>query len=166
MRMQDLTAKRGRFITDSGCAIRTLYESYFDENGVLQLKESGSQNTDDFIESFRQSTELATILNNYLHGDSTALNRHQGFYADLTKAPKSNREALDIVLKAENAFAALPKDIRQQFGNDWQAWLAQSGSEEWLQTMQPLMRARENDLNNNVRANEQTAESAPSDTSS
>lgn len=169
MRNAVFTSKRGRFISCPGSSKHQLYSSYYDEAGVLRLDPVGVEDTDEIIESFRASTELSVIIARFLNGDTTALDRQRGFYADLTNAPKTMRDALDIVMKAEGAFNALPVDVRKEFGNDWQAWLAQSGSEEWTKIMQPfnLNTHANNDLNDNARANNnEAASSLPSDTSS
>lgn len=170
MRNTDVAKKRGRFNCSSGSNIHTLYSSYYDERGVLRLEKVGEEDTDQAIESYRQSTELSTIIARFLNGDESALNVKPGFYADLTQAPATMRDALHIVMAAEDAFLALPLDVRNQFGNDWQKWIAVAGTEDWMKVMQPFSNSNaraKNDLNENVRASEnKEAASPPSVTSS
>lgn len=50
-------------------------------------------------------------------------NRAEGVYADLVDAP-DYRQAMDTVVKANEAFAALPAATRQRFGNDPHAMIS------------------------------------------
>lgn len=45
-------------------------------------------------------------------------NTQEGVYADLTTLPVDLQEARQIVLQAEQSFAAMPAQLRQRFGHD------------------------------------------------
>lgn len=66
----------------------------------------------------KDSCDINRILSKYkLTGSLTHLNRQSGVYADLTSLT-DYQNSIDSVMKANNAFAALPAAIRDRFQND------------------------------------------------
>ena len=49
--------------------------------------------------------------------------------------PKTMTDVLQLHIDAEKAFLQLPLDVRSQFGNDVNRWIATAGSDEWLKLM-------------------------------
>lgn len=139
MKNNEVIKERGRFISDSGDPIHVIYAPVVMPDGSISLKKSGEENTDDIIESYRMSTDLKMIIQNYLAGDQSALDRYHGLYLDLTEYPKDYREAMDAFLNAEMAFTALPDGIRQKFSNDYRQWLALAGTKEWIDSMTEVL---------------------------
>lgn len=69
-------------------------------------------------QQYKDSCDINLIMKKYqLTGEITHLRRQQGMYADLTNVP-SYQEALDLVIKAQDAFDTLPGAFRQELGND------------------------------------------------
>lgn len=135
MRCNDLSANAPRFISNPGTNKHIDYVSKIEKDGTVSLKENGFYDTDEMIESHRASTELSTLISRYKNGDLSALNQVNGFYADVSDAPKNLAEAMQYVLNAENIFNALPVDKKKIYGSDFRKWLADFGSEEWLKNM-------------------------------
>lgn len=143
MRNNDVSKARGRFCTDPGNPIHTIYDSAVDPDGTIVLKPIGRENTDEIIESYRESTELSNIIARFLNGESDVLNRYTPMYADMTEFPKNYREVLDSFIRAENAFNALPLETRRMFDSDWRKWLSQAGTESWLNSMSQFIKSPE-----------------------
>lgn len=69
---------------------------------------------------FKDECDIHIILKRIEHGgDPSVLQARKGFYVDLTELPVDNlRDAYDAVGAAEEAFMALPSDVRSKFDND------------------------------------------------
>lgn len=108
------------------------YDAYYDIDGVLQLKESGKKNLYDEIQSHKLSTDINVILQRYAAGDVDVLNRIQGVYADVTKAPHTFAEMMNITIQAKADFDALPVEIKNKFGNNFVQFMETYGTTEWF----------------------------------
>lgn len=124
-----------RIAANPGSPVKVLYGGKYDANGRVILEKKGEENLYDYIQSFRDSVDLNVILARFSNGDVEALNKAQGFYADVTDFPKNMADALNRINQAEEMFKALPLEIRQKFDCSFEQFLAQSGSEDWLSKM-------------------------------
>lgn len=140
MRNTEFSIKhRNMIITPAGCHIKEVYATEVLDDGSIRLRPIGTEDTNEIIESYRESTELSTILARFANGDTSALNKFEGMYADFVNAPKDYREALQAVLNSEHAFNALPLSVREKFGMDYKKWLVQAGSDPWLSAMSDVL---------------------------
>lgn len=136
MRNNEFSAKnRADIFTDPGDPISPIYKTSVLHDGSIELTEIGTENTDELIHSHRESTDLKTILARFSNGDVSALNKFQGYYADVSEYPKDLRSALEQIINAESAFLALPLDLRRQYDNDWRKWIVAAGSKSWISDM-------------------------------
>lgn len=124
-----------RIVANPGSPVKVLYRGKYDANGRVVLEKNGEENLYDYIQSFRDSVDLNVILARFSNGDVEALNKAQGFYADVTDFPKNMADALNRINQAEEMFKSLPLETRQQFDCSFEQFLAQSGTEEWLSKM-------------------------------
>lgn len=124
-----------RIASNPGSPVKVLYAGKYDANGRVVLEKKGEENLYDYIQSFRDSVDLNVILARFSNGDVEALNKAQGFYADVTDFPKNMADALNCINQAEEMFKALPLETRQKFDCSFEQFLAQSGTEEWLSKM-------------------------------
>lgn len=128
------------FISDSGSPIHVLYSAKVDKDGVTTLEKVGEENTDEMIESAKESTDIATIVAYYnATGDETVLNRYTPHYGDFSKLPKSLAEFLQLRIDSQNFFDALPADIKQKFDNNADIFFAQAGNEDWYEKIKPIL---------------------------
>lgn len=139
MRNNDIAQKRGRFNTCAGSPIHVLYSPKLMEDGTIQLIECGTENTDEIIQSYYESTTLESILTRFANGDLSALNRYQPIYADVSTGPKNLAEAMQLLIDAEKAFNALPADTKNQFDNNFRQWILKANTQKWFDTMKPFM---------------------------
>lgn len=70
-------------------------------------------------QQFKDQTDVNNIMEKYRKtGSITHINNSAtGVYLDLTTMP-DYEQSLNTVIRGQNAFAAMPADIRQRFGND------------------------------------------------
>lgn len=120
------------FYSNAGDQLRVTYEPYYDELGNLELKESGKYDQYLDIQSHADSVDINVILAKYRNGDPEALNRVQGFYADVTSAPKSMADVLNIVIKGETEFNSLPLETRAKFDYNYAQFIATMGTKDWI----------------------------------
>lgn len=124
-----------RIFANQGSPVKVLYGGKYDANGRVVLEKKGEENLYDYIQSFRDSVDLNVILARFTNGDVEALNKSQGFYADVTDFPKNMADALNRINQAEEMFKSLPLETRQKFDCSFEQFLAQSGTEDWLSKM-------------------------------
>lgn len=124
-----------RVIANPGSRIKPVYSPVYDENGVLDLEQTGSENLYDYIQSHKDSVDIHKILQRFESGDVTALQKVQGMYGDFTEVPKTYAEALNAVISAETTFNSLPVETRAKFNHSFSQFLAQTGTEQWMSAM-------------------------------
>lgn len=74
-------------------------------------------------QEFKKQCDINTImLKHQKTGVINHFNRYEGDYKDLS-APVSFHEAMNIVIRAEDAFNSLPSTVRKKFSNDPQEFL-------------------------------------------
>lgn len=127
--------KHDRVHAELGSPIKTLYGGRYDVNGRIVLEEKGKENLYDYIQSFRDSVDLNVILARFANGETDALSKAQGFYADVTEFPKTMADALNRINECEEMFKSLPLEVRQKFDCSFEQFLSQSGSADWLEKM-------------------------------
>lgn len=114
-----------RVFSNPGCREKVTYSPVFDENGVMELVESGRENLYDYIQSFKESTDINVILKKYASGDVSALAKSQGSFFDCTGMPRTYAEMLNTLIAAENTFNSLSVDEREKFGFSFERWLSE-----------------------------------------
>ncbi len=118
-----------------GSPVRIVYGGRYDANGRVVLEEKGKEDLYAYIQSFKDSVDINVILARFTNGDTDALSRAQGFYADVTDFPTNMADALNRINECEEMFKALPLDVRQKFDCSFEQFLSQSGSADWLEKM-------------------------------
>lgn len=113
-----------RVFSNSGSREKIMYSPVFDENGVMELVESGRENLYDYIQSFKESVDINVILKKYASGDVSALAKSQGSFFDCTGMPRTYAEMLNTLIAAENTFNSLPVEEREKCGFSFERWLA------------------------------------------
>lgn len=128
-------SEKKRFYTQSGDPIKPLYGLEVDKKGVSQLVEKGKYNLYDFIQSHKDTVDIHKILERFQNGDVDALNKYQGYYGDITEAPKTFADALNAVIKAKDLFNSLPLDVREKFDHSPEQFIASLGTEKFAEAM-------------------------------
>lgn len=123
---------RDRIQTHPGNPIKQLYSGSYNERGQVELKEDGTENIYDFIQSFAESTDIHVILRRFQNGEVDVLEKVQGFYGDITEMPHTYAEALQRISDSEKVFMSLPVEVRAKFGHSFSEFLAASQDADFL----------------------------------
>lgn len=123
-----------KFVSNPGSDVHELYEGKIMPDGTIRLVTMGKESISEKINSYKAYTDIHYIMNRLQQGDTSVL-REGAFYGDMTKAPKSLADALNIMINAEDRFNELPLEVRNKFNNSYLAWLSSAGSDEWLTNM-------------------------------
>lgn len=115
---------RDRTISNVGDRIKQLYEARVDNNGAIDLVEAGRENLYDYIQSFKESCDINTIVKRFAAGDTDVLARRQATYGDFTQLPGTYAELLNTVIQGENYFNSLPLETRAKFNHSFREWMA------------------------------------------
>ena len=100
------------------------YGIEIDDDGKVRVVETGKTNLYEKIQASKEDTLIYNILDRFKAGDVTALQKNQGYYADLTEMPKTLAEAQQSLITAENYFNSLPLDVRKEFNHSFSEFLA------------------------------------------
>ncbi len=126
---------RDRIQSNPGNPIKQLYSGSYNERGQIELKEDGTENIYDFIQSFAESTDIHAIMRRFENGEVDVLEKVQGFYGDVTDMPKTYAEALQRIADSEKVFMSLPLDVRAKFGHSFSEFLAASNDADFLERL-------------------------------
>lgn len=121
--------------SNAGEKIKPVYKGSYAPDGSVRLTKVDEIDLQAEIQSHLYETDMQYILNRLLNGDNSVLNNQSPMFGDFTTFPRSYSECIQKVIDAENMFATLPQDVRDQFDNDWAKWLSQTGTEKWLSAM-------------------------------
>lgn len=100
-----------------GSGLKELYIPFFNDDGHLEIKESGIFDRQEQIDSNAASCDISVLISRYEAGDITALNRRQGMFGDFSSAPDSYRQALEIIHSYSAAFDGLSPEQREGCSN-------------------------------------------------
>lgn len=114
---------RKRVYCDSGNATKPVYSPKYEADGQLTLFVTGYENTYDYIQSFKESTDINVILSRFANGDASALSRSQEAYGDFSDVPQSYADMLNLVISGEAAFSKLPVETRALYDHNYAKWL-------------------------------------------
>ncbi len=126
---------RDRIQSNPGSPIKQLYAGSYNERGQVELREDGTENLYDFIQSFAESTDIHAIMRRFENGEVDVLEKVQGFYGDVTEMPKTYAEALQRIADSEKVFMSLPVDVRAKFGHSFSEFLAASNDADFLERL-------------------------------
>lgn len=124
-----------KIVSNPGSRIHIIYAPEVQKDGTVILIESGKEDTDEYIDSFREETEISTIIKRFQGGDVSVINQKQGFYADVTKMPKTYAEMLQLRIDSKKAYDELPTSVKEKFDNDEFKFFATAGSEDWFKKL-------------------------------
>lgn len=124
-----------RHYTEPGSTEANDYQITIDKKGHKVLKQVGTHDIYEEIQSYAEECKIENILARAAAGDQDALNKRKGFYADITDTPKNLMEAQNSILKLKHGFDELPAEIREKFDNSVEKFVNDFGSEAWAEAM-------------------------------
>lgn len=122
---------RGEFYpTNAGAKTEVVYRGKVERDGTINLVEDGVRDVYMDIQSHKDSCSIELALKRFALGDVSALQQRQGAYGDFTTFPRTFAEVLQVMINAESYFDSLPAEIRRNFDNDLNKFLASLDSPE------------------------------------
>lgn len=104
------------------------YGFAFNDNGVRYLAIKRDIDIQSEVNAFENDSNIYNLLNRYMYGDTTALNKSQSVYADISTTPKSLQEALNIQIRLKDDFLNMKPEVRAEFNNDFNQYIASVSS--------------------------------------
>lgn len=132
---RSLLTPHERFHCPEGSREADTFEIQIDKKGHKTLKWVGTHDIYQDIQSYKEECSIENIIARAAAGDLNALNRTQGFYADITESPRDLAEAQREIMKLSNTFDALPAEIRAKFDNSKEMFVNEFGTEEFAKKM-------------------------------
>lgn len=123
------------FFSHPGETEHIIYAPSFAADGTIVLSASDVVDIKKEINSYRDQTDMSYILSRLMMGDDSVLTSKVPMYGDFTQFPRTYAEMLQLVQSGEDAFNALPADIRLKFDNDRCKWFASIGTDDWFNSM-------------------------------
>ena len=103
-------------------------------NEVFYVK--GTTNVYEKIQAFKSETDMETILRKVSDtGDITLLNRKEKAFMELEDMPDNIFEMHQKIRSAEDTFNNLPVETRKEFDFNFNKFLAEVGTEDWMKAM-------------------------------
>lgn len=110
---------RLRTKTNPGTKTLDLYEEKINQKGKRELVKVGTTNVYNKIQSGKDETLIYNIIDRYKKtGDPNVLMRREAIYGEFLNTPGTPIELQNQLLKAEQSFFTLDKDVRDAFNND------------------------------------------------
>lgn len=103
----------------------------YNELGKKELIVKGIKDRYQEAQDRLPGVEIKTLIDRYTMGDIAALERVKGIYGDFTETPTTYIEAMNVVQNRTEAFNALPKEIKQDFENSAEQFIAAIGTEKF-----------------------------------
>lgn len=122
--------------TPSGEEVEEMLAMKIDDNGNETFYVKGKTNVWEKIQAFKSETEIETILKRLTDtGDASILERANPQYIDISEMPDNIFEAHQKIKDAEETFNNLPIEIRREYEFNFNKYLADYGSKNWLKAM-------------------------------
>lgn len=126
---------REKIVSNSGDYLNPTYSPKVNDDGSLDLVETGVVDIYQDIQAWRDSCDIHVILNRYVNGDVNALNRNVPLFGDFTDSPTSLAEYYQRLIDAEAAFNRLPVETRAKFNHSASEFFSSIGSEKFNEIM-------------------------------
>lgn len=123
MNFPTMYSEKKTIFSNPGCRYKEEKQLAIDENGFEYLAVIGKTDLTALIQQDKDMVDIYTILDRYANGYEDALNRVQGFYADVSDLPKSFFEIMNINIRGEMLFKQLPPEIREVYGNNYMTFM-------------------------------------------
>lgn len=106
-------------------------ELMLNTEGCGTLEQVGERRSYELIQSYKQETDINYLVQRYMSGDTSVLQRVQGLYTDITDAPESLIEAQERMKTAERIYNTLPAEAAKAVGNaaNMLDWMVNKGDE-------------------------------------
>ncbi|QCS36089.1 minor capsid protein [Capybara microvirus Cap1_SP_121] len=106
-----------------------------DKNGNTFLTVDGTEDIYAKTQADLEDSKIENIIARVQYGDISALSARQGIYGDIAEMPKSWAEAQTKMMAMEQIFNKLPLEMRESYGFNYKAFIADYGSEKFMKAI-------------------------------
>lgn len=124
-----------KFVTDPGSPVKDVLSPKVLDDGSIRLEKTSEYSLQDFIESFRDKTDMSWIIQQLKAGNPSVLQVEKGMFGDFTHMPKTYADVLQLNINAKKTFESLPLDVKKAYEMDFNKWFADVGSKTWIELM-------------------------------
>lgn len=111
------------------------YGYKFEKDGSRHLVIIGQTNVYEKIQADKDSCDINKIIERFVAGDDSALNKVKGMYFDATDFPTNYAEYLQRQNDGNVLFKRLPIEIKEKFNNDPNEFWSTFGSVNWTEKL-------------------------------
>lgn len=133
MKLYDAFNRQPSNITASGSQFEPVYQTKVDKNGHKSLVKTGERNVYEIIQQNAVGVDLASIIKRctLLNDSSLLMQRNPIGDVDLTQIPGDLMAAQNAYIAIKDSFYQLPVDIRRQFDNSPDVFVASFGTDKF-----------------------------------
>lgn len=113
-----------------GSPVCDTYMDSVDDSGISCVVKSGESNFDDYIQSFKNDTDIYAILDRLTLSGSEPPAVLDEQFANVLSAPTNIHEAKKTIDFAKDLYDRLPEDMRSSYNNNFNEFIADFGSEK------------------------------------
>lgn len=135
MNYRNKVEDRVRVFSEPGSMLDYKYGARLDKQGHRVIEPRGPINRYAEIQSYAEETNINTIMTKYINGDKTVLSKKAGEFMDLTNIPDNIADVFNLTVQAQDAFAHLPTEVKDIFGNNAYLFASKIGTKEWNEIM-------------------------------
>lgn len=122
--------------TTSGSEWEEVLALRINESGEEEFYVKGKTNIYEKIQAFADDVDLEKILIRCSEtGDISILHQTEPFFMDMSEMPDNIFEAHRKIKDAEEAFANMPLATREAYDNNFNKFLADFGTDNWLKNV-------------------------------
>lgn len=115
------------------------FKDSFDSEGVANVVISGERNIFEFIQSFKDDTDIYSIINRLVLSGGELPNVDSSLFSDVTSLPSNVHEAFKSVREAQDIFNSLSSEKRAVYHNSFNEFMSDFGSEKFNSIFQPII---------------------------
>lgn len=113
--------------SNPGKRMKVVYELKVNERGKRGIEKVGETDLQQAIDSEFPSVDLNMVLKRLENGDTDALEKVKGFYADVAALPVDMRSIMEMNEQASKIFNEMPDSYRKLYENDYLQFLYDPG---------------------------------------
>lgn len=111
------------------------YGYKYSKDGSKELVVIGQTDVHSRIQVDKDSCDINLIVKRFVQGDTSALDKVKGFYADTTDFPENYAELLQRVNDCNVMFERLPIEVKEKFNNSSDEFWSSFGSDHWMASL-------------------------------
>lgn len=113
--------------SNPGKRMKVVYELKVNEKGKRGIEKVGETDLQQEIDAEFPSVDLNMVLKRLENGDSDALEKVKGFYADIANLPVDMRSIMEMNEQASKIFNSMPDNYKKLYENDYLQFLYDPG---------------------------------------